>query len=143
MHCPTVELGMEIRDCQSFVELIKAIRLHYKLSQRALAKALEVSPGYVGQWELGMSQPSVEVIIRLCQKYEITDLEYVQRLAYAQRAPEWLRESIIHYRSGGKSGAVLTTAEKRILKSVRRLSTAQLERLTLRVEGWVDAVVDS
>ena len=61
------------------------MRLHFQLSQRALAKALDVSPGYVGQWELGMSQPSVEVVIRLCQKFEIGDMEFVQRLAYAQQ----------------------------------------------------------
>ena len=133
---------MEIRDCQSFAELIKAIRLHFQLSQRALAKALEVSPGYVGQWELGMSQPSVEVVIRLCQKFEIGDMEFVQRLAYAQRAPEWLRESIISYRRDGTSGTVLTSSEKKILKSLRRLSPKQIDRLTDRVEGWVEAVLD-
>ena len=134
---------MEIRDCQSFAELIKVVRLHFQLSQRALAKALEVSPGYVGQWELGMSQPSVEVVIRLCQKFEISDMEFVQRLAYAQRAPEWLRESIIRYRRDGTGGTVLNGSEKKILKSLRKLSPKQLERLTDRITGWVDAVSDS
>ena len=134
---------MEIQDCHSFAELIKAIRLHFQLSQRALAKVLEVSPGYVGQWELGMSQPSVEVIIRLCQEFEIGDMEFVQRLAFAQRAPQWLRESIINYRSDRDGGVVLSSAEKKILKSLRRLSPKQMERLAERVQGWVEAVVDS
>ena len=134
---------MEIRDCPNFAELIKAIRLHFQLSQRALAKALEVSPGYVGQWELGMSQPSAEVVIRLCRKFEIDDMEFVQRLVYAQRAPEWLRESIILYRRDGAGGTALNSSEKKILKFLRKLSSKQLERLTDRIEGWVDAVSDS
>ena len=68
------KVAMEIRDCRSFAEMTKAVRLQFQLSQRDLARALEVSAGYVGQWELGMSQPSVEVVIRLCQKFEIQDL---------------------------------------------------------------------
>jgi transcriptional regulator with XRE-family HTH domain len=131
---------MEIREFQSFAELIKALRFHFQLSQRALAKALEVSPGYVGQWELQMSQPSVEVMVRLCQKFNIDDIEFVQRLVYAQRAPEWLRESIIHYRGGTGEGESLSSTERRVVKAMRKLERDDTVRLTERIEGWVDAL---
>ncbi len=88
---------MDPRTYQRFSDLVKAIRRKHRLSQRAMAKALAVSPGYIGQWELRLSQPSAEVAAKLCQIFAIEDIEYVQRLAYAQRAPEWLRESIISY----------------------------------------------
>ena len=133
---------MEIREFQSFAELIKALRFQFQLSQRALAKALEVSPGYVGQWELQMSQPSVEVMVRLCQKFDIDDIEFVQRLAYAQRAPEWLRESIIHYRRDRGEGEALSPTERRVVKAMRKLERDDTARLTERIEGWVDALTD-
>lgn len=134
---------MEIRHLQSFSELIKAIRLESSLSQRALAKVLEVSSGYVGQWELGMSQPSVEVMLRLCARFGVEDIEYVQRLAYAQRAPEWLRESIIHYQREYGEALTLSVDERRALEAMRRLGGEDAARLVERMEGWVDAVVDT
>ena len=143
---------MDPRTYQRFSDLVKAIRRKHRLSQRAMAKALAVSPGYIGQWELRLSQPSAEVANKLCQIFAIADIEYVQRLAYAQRAPEWLRESIISYHRT-EDGEILATAEEtytyrlssgehRIVNALRRLSDDQLERLTQRIEGWVDAMAD-
>ena len=134
---------MEIRHFQSFSEWIKAIRLESALSQRGLAKVVEVSPGYVGQWELGMSQPSVEVVLRLCAKFGVEDIEYAQRLAYAERAPEWLRESIIHYQREYGEALTLSMDERRALEAMRRLRGEDAARLVERMEGWVDAVVDT
>jgi len=143
---------MDPRTYQRFSDLVKAIRRKHRLSQRAMAKALHVSPGYIGQWELRLSQPSAEVAAKLCQIFAIADIEYVQRLAYAQRAPEWLRESIISYHRN-EDGEVeqhayetyatrLSSAEYRIINALRRLSDEQLERITQRIEGWVDAMAD-
>jgi len=114
-----------------------------QLSQRGLAKALDVSPGYVGQWELGMSQPSVEVVLRLCQQFGIDDIEYVQRLAYAQRAPEWLRESIIHYQRELSEALTLSANERRALEAIRSLRTEDAARLVDRLEGWVEALTET
>ncbi|HSI05622.1 MAG TPA: helix-turn-helix transcriptional regulator, partial [Myxococcota bacterium] len=138
---------MDPRTYQRFSDLVKAIRRKHRMSQRAMAKALHVSPGYIGQWELRLSQPSAEVATKLCQIFAIADIEYVQRLAYAQRAPEWLRESIISYHRN-EVGEVetaeyemyttrLSAAEHRIVNALRRLSDDQLERLSQRIEGWV------
>lgn len=41
----------------TFAEKLKAIRLKMGISQQTLAKILEVSPGAVGNWETGNSQP--------------------------------------------------------------------------------------
>ncbi|MEZ0311165.1 MAG: helix-turn-helix transcriptional regulator [Myxococcota bacterium] len=143
---------MDPRTYQRFSDLVKAIRRKHRMSQRAMAKALHVSPGYIGQWELRLSQPSAEVATKLCQIFAIADIEYVQRLAYAQRAPEWLRESIISYHRN-EVGEVetaeyemyttrLSAAEHRIVNALRRLSDDQLERLSQRIEGWVDAMAE-
>ena len=143
---------MDPRTYQRFSDLVKAIRRKHRMSQRAMARALHVSPGYIGQWELRLSQPSAEVAAKLCQIFAIDDIEYVQRLAYAQRAPEWLRESIISYHRLEDGEVVaqsfetyttrLSAPEQRIINVLRRLSDEQLERITSRIEGWVDAIAD-
>jgi transcriptional regulator with XRE-family HTH domain len=133
--------GVEVRHYRWFSELVKALRRKHKLSQRDLASELRISPGYVGQWELRMSQPSPEVVIRLCRTFNIEDLEYVQRLAFASRAPDWLRESILSYEKSPNTPAALNPLEKRILDAVRRLAPRELERVTERVEGWVEAIL--
>ncbi len=133
---------MEVRQFRSFSELVKGLRRRHKLSQRALARKLKVSPGYIGQWELELSQPSAEVAGHLCQQFEITDSEYVQRLAYAQRAPDWLRESIIRYRPAAKDSR-LTPLEEQVLASLRQLAPEHQERLAERINGWVEAKIET
>ena len=52
---------MDVRYFHSFAELIREVRATRRLSQRGLAKLLGISAGYVGQWELGLSQPAPEM----------------------------------------------------------------------------------
>ncbi len=133
---------MDVRHYPSFAELVKAIRKRQRLSQRSLAKLLDVSPGYVGQWELHLSQPSPEVVERLCRSFEIDDREHVQRLAFAERAPDWLKASIISY-SDAEGTIPLAPLERRILDAARRLPADRLQLLAERVEGWVDGLLES
>lgn len=134
---------MEVRRFELFSDLVRAIRRKHCLSQRALAKELEVSPGYIGQWELRLSQPSPEVAVKLCEVFDIADKEYVQRLAYASRAPEWLRESIVRYcKEKDAKAQTLPACEQRLLHAFRKLSPGQQERMIAKVEGWVEATVD-
>ncbi|MEO0592284.1 MAG: helix-turn-helix domain-containing protein [Myxococcota bacterium] len=130
---------MQVRQYIQFSDLVKAIRKERGLSQRAMAKALDVSPGYIGQWELKLSQPSAQMAAKLCQVFGIDDVEYVQRLAYAQRAPEWLRDSILRGRDV-QAGPMLRLNEQRIIDAVRRLPDADIERLAERIDGWVEAM---
>ena len=134
---------MEVRHFGSFADLIKALRRQHRLSQRALAKALRVSPGYVGQWELQLSQPSPEVTVKLCRTFAIDDTEYVQRLAYACRAPEWLRESIIRYSKGEAREPPLSPEERRVIETLRRVPADKRAHLLQRIEGWVEGVTDA
>jgi transcriptional regulator with XRE-family HTH domain len=131
---------MEARHYQHFSDLVRALRGARALSQRQLAKALGVSSGYIGQWELRLSQPAAEVVERLCRIFQIDDVEYVQRLAYAERAPEWLKESIISYERDPQAPRVLTAVERRVLDAVGRLPEAEAARLAERIEGWVEAI---
>lgn len=133
---------MQVRHYASFAELVKGLRREHRLSQRALAKTLRVSPGYVGQWELKLSQPSAEVALKLCHCFAIEDVEYVQRLAFASRAPEWLRDSILRYQAEPTRDAPLSPMERRLIALVRRLPREKVEKLVSKVEGWVEAMLD-
>lgn len=130
---------MNVRQYVQFSDLVRAIRAEKGLSQRAMASALDVSPGYVGQWELQRSQPSTQMATKLCEIFGIDDVEYVRRLAYAQRAPEWLRESILRGRDVN-AGPMLRPIEQRVVDVIRCLPYAATERLAERIEGWVEAL---
>ena len=134
---------MEPRHYQRFSDLVRALRDHRAMSQRQLAKALGVSSGYIGQWELRLSQPSFEVVERLCHLFDVKDVEYVQRLAYAERAPDWLRESIVRYKQDPAKPRPLSAVAHRILDAVGELSEPQAEKLAERIEGWVEAVTSN
>ena len=131
---------MDVRLFHAFSDLVKNLREQSRLSQRDFAKKLKVSSGYVGQWEMGISQPADEMLEKLCAEFKIEDVEYVKRLAFAQRAPGWLRESIVHYRREGEEPQILSDVERRILESVRRLDAKEQDRLVDRISGWVDAL---
>ena len=62
---------MEVRHYHRLSDLVRALRKKHNLTQRGLAKLLRVSPGYVGQWELQLSQPSPEVAEKLCQQFAV------------------------------------------------------------------------
>jgi transcriptional regulator with XRE-family HTH domain len=133
---------MDVRYFHSFAELIRELRATRHVSQRGLAKMLAVSAGYVGQWELGLSQPAPEMVDKLCEVFNLQDRDYVQRLAYACRAPEWLRDSIIHYRPAGEAPTKLSGVERRMLTSIRQLEATEKQRLAEKIEGWVEAVTE-
>ena len=133
---------MDVRYFHSFADLIREVRATRRLSQRGLAKLLGISAGYVGQWELGLSQPAPEMVNKLCEAFELTDQDYVQRLVYASRAPAWLRDSIIHYRAEGEPPTKLSGVERRILLAIRQLAAPEQQKLAEKIEGWVEAVTD-
>lgn len=105
------------------------------MSQREMARALSVSAGYVGQWELGLSKPSADVVRRICKTFELNEVEYVLRLAFAESAPDFLRESIVHYPD------TQTPVEQKLLAQCRRLPAQNQELLVQKVQDWVDAML--
>ena len=133
---------MDVRLFHSFPDLVRNLREQSGLSQRDFAKKLGVSSGYVGQWEMGISQPADDMLLKLCTDFQIEDVEHVRRLAFAQRSPAWLRESIVHYRREGEAPHLLSEAERRMVECMRRLEPREQDRLADRVTGWVEALTN-
>ena len=131
---------MDIKQYERFADVIRAVRRDRKLSQREMAKELKVSAGYVGQWELGLSKPSADVVRRICRTFQLNEEEYVLRLAFAESAPEFLRESIVHYQTDGVS---LTPPEQQLLTELRRLAPADHPLLVDKARGWVDQMLQT
>ena len=131
---------MDIKQYERFADVIRAVRRDRKLSQREMAKELKVSAGYVGQWELGLSKPSADVVRRICRTFHLNEEEYVLRLAFAESAPEFLRESIVHYQTDA-GPASLTPPEQTLLSELRRLPAADHVLLVDKVRGWVDQML--
>jgi transcriptional regulator with XRE-family HTH domain len=130
---------VDVRTYERFSDVIRAVRKEKGLSQREMARALSVSAGYVGQWELGLSKPSADVVRRICKTFELNEVEYVLRLAFAESAPDFLRESIVRFPQNGGPDTQ-TPVEQKVLSQVRRLGPQQQEQLLAKIEGWVEAV---
>lgn len=130
---------MDVKQYERFADVIKAVRKERRLSQREMARELKVSAGYVGQWELGLSKPSAEVVRRICKTFVISEEEYVLRLAFAESAPEFLRDSIVHYQGVGAD--TLTPHEQQVLSQLRRLPPADHALFVDKAQQWVDQVL--
>ena len=51
---------------------IKEIRLENNLNQSDFGKSLSVSQDTISLWEIGKSTPSAELIIEICNKYNVS-----------------------------------------------------------------------
>ena len=132
----------QISEHRRFGEVIRTIRRQQSLTQRALAKMLDVSPGYVGQWECGLSKPSAEIISRLCQMFELGCEDHIQRLAYAETAPAYVKQTLLMQTSVTSELKVdrgLSAIEARLIALVRRLPASQLPLVLQKLEAWVCA----
>ena len=113
---------MDLNAFSHFGDFVKALRQSQALSQRAMAKALEVSPGYVGQWEAGVSKPSEAVVRRICLIFNLPDETALQRLAYAETAPDHIKEVVLSdCRKRARKELVLTEAEVLLIKRLHSL----------------------
>ncbi len=55
-----------------FNEILKSLRLEKKLSQKELAKILNVSEDCIYFWEKARSEPSIDDLINISNYFEIT-----------------------------------------------------------------------
>ncbi len=55
-----------------FRDVIKELREANKLSQYALAKALQVSQSAVAKWELGKTEPTASALISMAQYFNVS-----------------------------------------------------------------------
>lgn len=65
-------------------DVIRAARKDKRLSQRALAARLQVSPSAVAQWELGTTTPSIESRVDLAAELQIPFSDLVPEFAQAE-----------------------------------------------------------
>jgi len=56
----------------TFDEKIIYLRRQSRVSQEALAEALNVSRQTISKWELGMSQPTMDMIVRLSDYFHVS-----------------------------------------------------------------------
>ena len=63
------------------------------------------------------------------------------RVAFAESAPDFLRDSIVRYKPGEDPADSQTPLEQRILAQARRLGPQQQELLVSKLEGWVEAIL--
>ena len=56
----------------TFDEKIMYLRRQSRCSQEALAEALNVSRQTISKWELGMSQPTMDMIVRLSDYFHVS-----------------------------------------------------------------------
>ena len=136
-----MQISINMNEHQKFGEVIKAIRKQQSLTQRALAKMLDVSPGYVGQWECGLSKPSSEIISRICELFRLECEEHIQRLAFAETAPAYIKQSLFMHQEVTRQGpdSHLSAVEACIIALVRQLPPDQLPLVIQKLEAWVCA----
>ena len=101
---------------EAFSERLKALRKEHGLSQEELASKLEVSPGSVGNWEIGPFQPHPKTLKKIAGLFDV-EVSYLLRgqreapesalrekpqeysavdLAAILREVEWMRDRLDH-----------------------------------------------
>ena len=57
---------------------LEAMRVHRKLTQEAVANALNVTKKTVSRWENGVTKPSVDMVEPICSLYQCSydDIEW-------------------------------------------------------------------
>jgi len=105
---------------------IKELRKAEGISQAKLAESIGVSPGNVGEWELGRSKPGADALISL-SKYFNVSTDYLLCGATA--------DTLILERTS--EGMELTSEEMDLIAKFRQLS----ERQKGKIEGHIDALL--
>ncbi|MNW33996.1 HTH-type transcriptional regulator ImmR [compost metagenome] len=103
---------------------IKELRKSEGISQAKLAESLGVSPGNVGEWELGRSKPGADALISLSKHFNVS----TDYLLYSSTSNALLLER-------SSSGMELTSEEMELIAKFRQLS----ERQKGKIEGHIDA----
>lgn len=57
---------------KGFGKKLKEIRLEKKLTQIKVAKSLNIAITTYASWEQDLSEPKIEMILKLCELFEVT-----------------------------------------------------------------------
>lgn len=55
-----------------FSKRLRELRIERQLSQKKLAEIIQTNNSSVCDWECGRSEPSIEVIIKLCKLFSVS-----------------------------------------------------------------------
>jgi len=97
---------------------IKAAREREGLSQFQLAMKLGITPGAVGQWELGMVSPKPLTMMRLPEILGMTSEELLE-----SRTP------------AGRQMVALTTKERDLITAFRRMPEAEQDLIARQIKA--------
>lgn len=99
-------------------ERIKSLREAAGLSKGKLAERAELSATYIGQLEMGIKQPTVETITRICTALGITLAEFFSDNGQPQELPPEVR---------------------RVCDKVQKLPPDKLKILESVLDTWVES----
>ena len=102
----------------TFMERLKELRLEKELTQRALAKVLNVSPNCICEWEKGRSEPSIESLKILASCLECT-IDYLLGFSDDIGSVSMARHTV---------NQSLNDEEVELLRTMRTLSKSLQER---------------
>ena len=119
-----------------FAQRIKELRLKNDLTQKDLSDFLVVTPKTVSFYELGQRMPPANVLMKLCQKFNVS-VDYLLGLT---DIPDTIDDYIAKQKKTGTQPAAdeYSTDERKIIDMYRQLSEKDKGKIEGRLEEMLD-----
>lgn len=119
-----------------FAQRIKKLRLKNDLTQKDLSDFLVVTPKTVSFYELGQRMPPANVLMKLCQKFNVS-VDYLLGLT---DIPETIDTYIAKQKKTGTQPAAdeYSADERKIIDMYRQLSEKDKGKIEGRLEEMLD-----
>lgn len=83
-----------------FGEMLSELRQDRNLSQKDMAKLLNVSSGTISNYETGRHAPSLETVVQLANYFNVTT-DYLLGRTDSSLSVKWLEEDFVHGKTIG------------------------------------------
>lgn len=110
-----------------FNEKLKQLRTERRLSQKALAQAIDFTQSNISEWEQGRIEPSIGAAIALCRFFEVS-ADYLLGLEDESGAKEY----------GVPAVPAISKDEREALELYRKLSPKDRQRINTALEMYAD-----
>lgn len=119
-----------------FAQRIKKLRLKNDLTQKDLSDFLVVTPKTVSFYELGQRMPPANVLMKLCQKFNVS-VDYLLGLT---DIPDTIDDYIAKQKKTGTQPAAdeYSADERKIIDMYRQLSEKDKGKIEGRLEEMLD-----
>lgn len=119
-----------------FAQRIKELRLKNDLTQKDLSDFLVVTPKTVSFYELGQRMPPANVLMKLCQKFNVS-VDYLLGLT---NIPYTIDDYIAKQKKTGTQPAAdeYSADERKIIDMYRQLSEKDKGKIEGRLEEMLD-----